>query len=305
MSRVLGRSQSAFTLIELLVVIAVIAILIGLLLPAVQKVREAATRTQCQNNLKQIALAVHNFHDARQRFPYSGQNQWGWQNEVTDYIEQGAVLRDYQQYMQSKLRLLQCPSHPLAGKTRQDGFGMTFYVAVYDRLVQTTDESTSLWKYKYDMNSVMIIISSFYDRPTSKWSYGPGISFPAISDGASNTVMIGERAPTPDAVYGRWGWSTRDEFSPLYRSFLMFGCNEADPNCPPCQRPAVFGPGSGTSYCPFNAPNSMHPGGGNFAFADGSIRFLSFNVTRLLPNSSKSVLEALASRDGGEVLPND
>src|SRR5438034_329774 len=121
--------KAGFTVIELLVVIAIIAVLIALLVPAVQRVREAAARTQCTNNLKQIALAFHNFHDTIKHFPQGGWNppgataadlndrrQWGWCYQILPYIEQEALYNstNIATLRTTPVKLYYCPSRRIA-----------------------------------------------------------------------------------------------------------------------------------------------------------------------------------------------
>jgi prepilin-type processing-associated H-X9-DG protein len=323
----------------LLVVIAIIAILIGLLVPAVQQVRSAAARASCENNMKQIGLAIHSFHDVKKSFPVrsssgsysyayppgttSGTTAACWIQQIAPYLEQAKA--NYT----SSLPLFQCPANPKAGDHYggANGWGLTFYVAlgvktVYGTLTDYHFNSTPpsgftygyTYSYGYSGEKSVIVnagysgVYGYNPKPykyTYSYSYSPGTRMVSITDGTSNTAMIGERQPSPDEY---WGWSfssaTYDNNSPVYSTspFYSYSGNGYSTGTR-CPSPAVFGPGATNNFCSFNSVWSMHMGGANFLFADGHVAFLAYTVTQRAPSSNLSVLEALVTRNGGEVLP--
>jgi prepilin-type N-terminal cleavage/methylation domain-containing protein/prepilin-type processing-associated H-X9-DG protein len=325
------RRRRAFTLIELLVVIAIIAVLIGLLLPAVQKVRDAAQRMSCQNNLKQLGLACQSFHDANNAMPTRDNltafqsfnprpgetNFWieqGWIEQIKSYMEQGNADGN------TVIPILQCPAHPQAGQQQPGGPGMTFYVALGTRNMFNYNY-TSAWSWATDnytdtyasLDDAVIITPTQTDLSwippiranTDKWTSDPGVRLTQITDGTSYTAMIGERAPSPDLSVGAAfsaGWydnnaSVYDLNGPF---FYRSGDGWYTGNV--CPYPPTFGPGAPNNFCSFNSVWSMHSGGANFVFADGHVTFLTYAVTRTNPGSNLSILEALVTRAGGEVI---
>jgi prepilin-type N-terminal cleavage/methylation domain-containing protein/prepilin-type processing-associated H-X9-DG protein len=297
--------RSAFTLIELLVVLTIIAVLIGLLLPAVQKVREAANRVKCASNLKNIGLALHNFHDTYGRFPPGGIvgafPPWGtkpghfhsWVAFILAHIEQEALYRQYhweandsspvnQPVTTVPLKIVQCPSAPERMKTYQDPETKTWadyptkdYSTV--RGVDPVLTDLGLADRVGNYNGIM--------RPNVM------VRFADITDGTAQTMLITEDAGRPQLWHA--GHLVPDQ-SLICGPWMDGGnCNillkGSTPN-------GITQPGP----CAMNCTNqteiySFHPGGTNALFADGSVRFLKASI-------DIRIVARLVTMAGGDVV---
>jgi prepilin-type N-terminal cleavage/methylation domain-containing protein/prepilin-type processing-associated H-X9-DG protein len=301
--------QRAFTLIELLVVIAIIGVLIALLLPAVQKVREAANRMSCANNQRQVAIAMHHHHDAYGTLPEGTANAtpyWGmgnWQVSILPYIEQDAVRRQYHDYgvnngrnyyhadnihgaTGKQLRILLCPSdmvNPAGWPAPPVSVTYHNYVVNYGN---TGINETADWQAAA-YNGL-----TFHGAPFTR---GRAVPISAISDGSSNTLMLSEliQGQRRDLRGDTW-WGTGSGFETSLRpndsapdlSWSDGSWCDPNPPNPPCSYR--------TSVYVFGA-RSRHPGGVNVIFCDGSGRFI---VNSIEP----ALWQALSTTQGGEAV---
>ena len=304
--------REGFTLIELLVVIAIIAILIGLLLPAVQKVREAAARMSCQNNLKQIGLAVHSYHDAYQKTPPTytgtssgpptGQPYNSWMAFILPYLEQENVKRAYDltknsydpvnaAIISTRIKVYECPSSANGPHTET-------YTATHPTLgtYTYTNAATTDYSVVYSI-SPQLVNSGLIPTPVSNRLSiitVPEISFTSVTDGLSNTLMVAENANRPQQW--RAGKMTDPAGSPggawaFFSKWLSITGSTLDGAATP-------GP------CPLNCRNdntsiySQHTGGANAVFGDGSVRFLKQSM-------SIQTLAAMVTRENGEAYSDN
>lgn len=311
-----ANARQAFTLIELLVVIAIIGILIGLLLPAVQKVREAANRLRCANNLKQLSLALHNFHLSYGAFPKAGKrtNELSWHVFILPYIEQDNLFRKFnlapgaycgsggtgpmknQHAITNSVKTFMCPTSPAdrmfltsphyANPPELVG-GMPPYTTHYYGVMGpkgTNPASGQPYPWSnvgshggFALDGIFMVDTATTSTSTT---IDPGCTVTDIIDGSSNTLMLGEMSWF-NGITG-----TR------YRSWVR-GC-DVSLVCAGCRN--VTNGINSPSIAVFNdmAFGSQHMGGANFAFGDGSVRFIQSNIYL-------SMFHALASRNGGEV----
>ncbi|QDT63869.1 DUF1559 domain-containing protein [Calycomorphotria hydatis] len=320
-----SKRRIGFTLIELLVVIAIIAILIALLLPAVQQAREAARRTQCKNNLKQIGIALHNYHDSHRTLPpgavyadpsYFGNAHWTWSSFILPFTEQAAfykllhvgdlpgwfgtgtqsLLTDpaAADFVNTALPMFRCPSDigpDLSNHMENTATGVScptsnYVAACTSRIVRDSGYAWGAYE-----NGV------FYNNSRTR--------FRDVTDGLSNTIFVGERCYEIDGIEFRAGnvlltWDSNRYWAGQRTWFSL-------------REPinSLFGSANGR----YESMSSLHVGGAQVLMGDGSVHFLSENIdldrttegvaghgSTIYNGETDSVLEYLVDREDGKAI---
>jgi prepilin-type N-terminal cleavage/methylation domain-containing protein/prepilin-type processing-associated H-X9-DG protein len=304
-------SRPGFTLVEVLVVIAIIGVLAGLLLPAVQHARDAAARIECGNNLRQIGLALHNYHDARGTLPAgllmaAPYSYWGWMAQLLPFVEQQNLWDlAYDWAVKTEHQYEPWPwgdfwADPPTPANPALGIPVKTYQCPAD--IRTTVVDRLDLSGHGDFQPVAF--SAFLGiAGTDGDADGPQngifivhfpVRFADITDGLSNTLMVGERPPSADLEHGWWfagsGWDGSGDGD------VLLGARDveyaADLKCAASK--VGFQPGQVNNPCDQVHFWSLHAGGANFLRADGSVRFYDYGMNSVLP--------ALCTRNGGEVV---
>ena len=329
------RPKTGFTLVELLVVITIIGILIALLLPAIQAAREAARQTQCKNNLRQLALAMHAYHDDHGTFPSGVYGWWGhsWGTPILPHLEQIALydavpwnswLSPYstasdghalQALCRAQIPVFRCPSQ--GGSPTLDYLVSSRYCTNYrvnagsDAVVSGLPTNPALGPTNMSRSNG-VFLANTCGGPYRSWKY---MRLRDIKDGTSNTFMLGEGVSDPDtpardSMTGTWleDYNRHALYHPEYFTQHCGGLSRLDQCmgscvCPPNSKGDSNGLMTAPDVDPTNSHfnpyrlgfNSNHPGGLHMALCDTSVQFISDSI-------DLKIWRALGSRDGGEII---
>jgi prepilin-type N-terminal cleavage/methylation domain-containing protein len=302
--RATRRRRWGFTLIELLVVIAIIAILIALLLPAVQQAREAARRSQCKNNLKQLGLALHNYHDVHNQLAPNMVNRadgvaWGggrhrkgsWLVRCLPFLDQAPLFQgvnfNVEVFTNNTLRLadiptIKCPSDPEGGLRKRSDTRVSNYSASIgaQRMARCGTYPGNVFGDGPDQHADTqdpARLSGMFSR------FAWAARFAQVTDGLSNTIAVGEILPNA-SDHAIMGWHTANANWYATTGPINFETREGGGGC-----------ASWSSWATANGFKSSHVGGAHFLMGDGSTRFISENID--YRNYQK-----LGSRRDGEII---
>jgi type II secretory pathway pseudopilin PulG len=333
----------AFTVMELVVVIAITAILVGLLIPVIQKSRATAARVGCANNLKQLGLALHNYHDTQGTFPPAcciggpwppdrrlgyydppfgvppnpnlnyryGQQFFTFLARILPQLEQDNIYAridwnawawfqgppgDYLNAL--PLKVVQCPADPRAGQTWTGRWaeGVDAFAPHHPGQVGMSHHHAAA------LTSYLAVNGTNQLRYDGILHVNGRVRSADVTDGASNTVLVGERPSTPDLLWG-WWFAGIGEWPWFGAPDIVLGVEEIDVNDPPQTEHAPhehYRPGSLEDPYYYHRWHhwSLHAGGSNWLLGDGAVRFIPYAVDNTL-------LPAMATRSGGEVVPPD